>query len=520
MEDNIFFLDLNFLEKKGDKKLKKFAEDEELDEKDIIKIIYNEANRIGVKDKVKVTFKIIDIKEGSFRVIVEPSYVKYKEVVIYPFDTIKSPDFELPLDIVCGRITLYNKKDILKNISVTIDYVALDIFAMTYKKAKEFLVNISDRKGKNRYLDLNESICFKQYGIKINAKKDNSGKVLENELVYSIDVYNKDEFFKEFYFIDEKKQEEKYDVNIPITIDINANTDHKKEETNLENINKKESKDEKESEFIIEIPQEEKNINRVNDVAIEEIKQDSEQQEKMEEKDITLTAQNKVETLEKKDKDEIEELEKLFEQEKKQQEILEKRIKAKLEELKNKISQEDKRTKQEQSGKESATMQTVSVTEPENYSAYEIESYKGIKEKGKNNLCVYFGQRKNDIRKYFGGMPKEIREYDEMEIYDVFYAYYDEEDLCTGIGIYNQDFYKDKIALYFEGENLITMTYSQIVKLLKKYDFNTIEDEDGIISLKYGISVDPKECDDFENKICDVIHIFKKGYYDEVYENV
>ena len=151
MEDNIFFLDLNFLEKKGDKKLKKFAEDEELDEKDIIKIIYNEANRIGVKDKVKVTFKIIDIKEGSFRVIVEPSYVKYKEVVIYPFDTIKSPDFELPLDIVCGRITLYNKKDILKNISVTIDYVALDIFAMTYKKAKEFLVNISDRKGKNRY---------------------------------------------------------------------------------------------------------------------------------------------------------------------------------------------------------------------------------------------------------------------------------------------------------------------------------------------------------------------------------
>ena len=191
MEDKVFFLDLNFLEKKGDKNLTKFAKDEELNEKDIIKIIYNEANRIGIKDKVKVTFKMVDPKEGSFRVVVEPSYVKYKGVVIYPFDTIKSSDLELQLDVVCGKVTLYNKKDVLKSISVTIDYVALDLFAMTYKKAKEFLVNISDRKGKNGYIDLNGQICFKQYGIKINAKTDEKGKILENELVYSIDINNK-----------------------------------------------------------------------------------------------------------------------------------------------------------------------------------------------------------------------------------------------------------------------------------------------------------------------------------------
>ena len=523
MEDKVFFLDLNFLEKKGDKNLTKFAKDEELNEKDIIKIIYNEANRIGIKDKVKVTFKMVDPKEGSFRVVVEPSYVKYKGVVIYPFDTIKSSDLELQLDVVCGKVTLYNKKDVLKSISVTIDYVALDLFAMTYKKAKEFLVNISDRKGKNGYIDLNGQICFKQYGIKINAKTDEKGKILENELVYSIDIYNKEEFFKEFHFEEEKKQEEKYDVNIPMNFseDIKIEDASKsKIDNDLKKENENEEKTEnnkiKEPEIVIEIPQEELNEQKELDNISkkDEVKQESKIEDKDEKVEIITNSEENI--IEQKDKDEIKELEKLFEQEKKQQEILEKRIKAKLEELKNKIEQKEEIEKVV----ENMQVQTVSVTEPENYNAYEIESYKGIKEKGKSELCVYFGQSKNDIRKYFGGMPKEIREYDEMEIYDVFYTYYDEEDLCTGIGIYNQDFYKDKVALYFEGENLITMTYSQIVKLLKKYDFNTIEDEDGIISLKYGISVDPKECDDFENKICDVIHIFKKGYYDAVYENV
>ncbi len=516
MESNIFFLDLNFLDKKGDDKLKKFAKDEELDEKDIIKIIYNEANRIGIKDKVKVTFKIVDPKEGSFRVIVEPSYVKYKGVVIYPFDTIKSQDFELPLDIVCGKVTLYNKKDVLKNISVTIDYVALDLFAMTYKKAKDFLINISDRKGKNGYIDLKDSICFKQYGIKLNAKKDKNGNVLENSLVNSIDVYNEEEFFKEFHFKEEQKQEEKYDVNIPMSIDIESSvkeSDSDKKEKSATSIAIDNNPD-----IEIEIPIEE--TKKVNDVKTNDIKNDVKEDKKEEIKkenvnvdakakeELNLTNQQ-VEVVKDKDKEDIKELEKLFEEERKQQQILEERIKAKLEELKSKIQQ-----------KEEKVIETVSVMEPENYKAYEIESYKGIKEKGKSDLCVFFGQSKNDVRKYFGGMPKEIREYEEMEIYDIFYAYYDEDDTCTGIGIYNQDFYKDKVALYFENENLITMTYSQIVSLLKKYDYNTIEDEDGIISLKYGISVDPQECDDFQNKICEVIHIFKKGYYDAVYENV
>ena len=123
-----------------------------------------------------------------------------------------------------------------------------------------------------------------------------------------------------------------------------------------------------------------------------------------------------------------------------------------------------------------------------------------------------------DIREYFGTEPKEVRDYDDMEIYDIFYAYYDELGSCTGIGVYNQEALEDKVALYFLNQNLITMKYKDIVALIKENDGSAIEDEDGIISLKYGISVDPKETSNYQDEICDVIHIFKKGYYDEVYE--
>ena len=78
VKNTVFFLDLKTLDKKIDKELKEFAKSEELEEKDVVKIIYNEARRIGEKDKVKVTFKIIDGDEDGFRVIVEPASVKYK----------------------------------------------------------------------------------------------------------------------------------------------------------------------------------------------------------------------------------------------------------------------------------------------------------------------------------------------------------------------------------------------------------------------------------------------------------
>ena len=55
--NNVFFLDLNFLNKKGDDNLKAFAKSEDLEVDDIIEIIYHEAKRIGESDKVKVTFK-------------------------------------------------------------------------------------------------------------------------------------------------------------------------------------------------------------------------------------------------------------------------------------------------------------------------------------------------------------------------------------------------------------------------------------------------------------------------------
>lgn len=637
VKNTVFFLDLKTLDKKIDKELKEFAKSEELEEKDVVKIIYNEARRIGEKDKVKVTFKIIDGDEDGFRVIVEPASVKYKGTIIYPYDRIESDDFEFKLDSVCGKITLYNKKVECRKITVTIDSVALDLFAMKYQKAKEFLKDISDRKAKGGYIEFPDSICFKQFGIKLNAKKEDNGDIKVDSLVASIDVFNEEEFFKEYYF-EEEKEEEKYDVNIPFPDEYNFekkkenNTDKSKkeiekiekeieielpeinlprdeikveekveenkiderqaeldrikarQEEELERVKaklKKELEDElnksikkydeenakrieyekeKIEEEKIEAQKEEILIDEKDNIEIE--KEQKEEKEELEEVSEELNDENiseeineqeNVEELEQEQEDvkeeitieipreevkvdlksqmkaaiitenqkEIKELERLLEEERKQQEILENRIKAKLEELKIAANVND--IKNETQAKEEIQVQDITepikIKEPEGFVSYEIESYKGLKEQGKDTLSLYFGQNKADIRRYFGGAPKEIRDYDEMELYDTFYAYYDEEDKCTGIGIYNQEIYKDKVALYLFGQNLITMKYRDIVKLIKKNDYNAIEDDDGIISLKYGISVDPKETANYKDEISDVIHIFKKGYYDEVYEN-
>lgn len=656
VKNTVFFLDLNTLDKKIDENLKKFAKQEDLEEKDIVKIIYNEARRIGEKDKVKVTFKIMDGAEDEFRVIVESANVKYKGTVIYPYEKVCSEDFSFMLDSVCGKITLYNKKEDCRKITVTIDNVALDLFAMTFQNAKDFLKGVSDRKSKGGYLEFPDSVCFKQYGIKLNAKKEENGDIKVDSLVASIDIFNKEEFFKEYYF-EEEKEEEKYDVNIPLPDEYNYEKKKEKnnkierkeiikevpekEEIEIELPEEKPKKQEKtEEKFkLVEEPKENKievdkrqeelerirkrqdeELERVkaklkkeledelnksikkydeenekrleqdkngdifkleeNKKKIEEFQQELKNQigvEDIEEKKVEKEEKNEIEEIDKKideeiikieeeptitpiikiekenrknkekeenkeaneDKkeetveeipqkieieesnneniEEIKELERLLEEERKQQEILEKRIVSKLEELKkasNKKKQEEKTVIKVQNIDE-----PIKINEPKGFKSYEIESYKGIREQGSESLDLYFGQSKNSIRKYFGGQPKEIREYDEMELYDVFYAYYDEEDKCTGIGIYNQDVYKDKIALYMFGQNLITMKYRDIVKLIKKNDYNAIEDDDGIISLKYGISVDPKETSNYKDEIGDVIHIFKKGYYDEVYEN-
>lgn len=641
--NNVFFLDLNFLSKKGDDKLKAFAKSEELEVEDIIQIIYNEAERIGETDKVKVTFKILDEKEGTFKVIVEPSYVKYKGSIIYPFDTIKSLDYELPLDCVCGKITLYNKKSEYKDMSLTIDGIGLDLFKMTYKAAKEFLVGISDRKGKNRYIEFPDAICFKQFGIKINATKDQDGHALENKLIASVDVYNKEEFFKEYYFEPEVVVEEKYDVDINevaksiTSIDeITGNRDSKYDyeipkyemppmpeiptyempkidiptveipnveipevelpekveipEVVIPEMEKQEEEQPKEEvveekqEEVVEVVDKkpraktkikedlkeyennvgnttEEIVDETEDPRIQSINLDDDfefeidlggHQEKKEEVKVEIKEEGKEEPQEEIEEDvveeveltekqkQIEEIRKVLQEEEEMQRKLQESINAKLAELKKaeeseaiqqklndriKSSLEElRRTEAEEKNQniikfeKKEVIESVEVAEPDGYKAYSIVSYEGIREQGQDKLAVFFGQNKKDVRDYFGTQPKEVRDYEEMEIYDIFYAYYDDLGACTGIGVYNQEALEEKLALFLLNENLIRMKYKDIVALIKENDGSAIEDEDGIISLKYGISVDPKEVDNYQDEICDVIHIFKKGYYDEVYE--
>ena len=723
IKNTVFFLDLKTLSSKPDSKLKAFAKSEDLEVEDIIKIIYAEAERIKEEDKVKVTFKIIDDDEDSFRVIVESANVKYKGTIIYPYEKIKSDDFEFVLDSVCGTITLVNKKADCKKISVTIDGAALDIFSMKYKEAKDFLKELSDRKGKKGYIEYPDGICFKHFGIKLNAQKAENGDVLVDSKVASINVYNQEEFDKAFYF--EPEKQEKYDVNIPLPDEYNyEKKDNKKkksivvekeevkeveepkieielpeekskeelekeaqqkrekedrereeqrkknqeeldlirkrqeeelekvkekfrreleedinkniqkyEEEKLEKVElpesiKEEKKEEKveelkaetpkitgpiivnpitpkvekvedileddeedEEEIVEEIPHkdgfaelqkkfkiltdeldEEDEDNTQEDFEDEEIEQIEPQTIKQPEEDFdikdldeVLGRTRKEEPKEEKDNDnEIEVLEKMQKKEKRQQEILEQRITAKLEELKAQVKakeepkkeeikqevkeeKEIKKTTKKETSKASLqdlekeieeleeeivepkaapkkeTKKTVKkeekVEESENtVRSYTLESYKGLIDNSTNTLIVYFGQSKKDIRKILG-KPKQIRDFEEMEMYEDFYVYYDEEDKCVGIGLYNDKKYETTLSLSMFDRNLIDMKYRHIVKLIKRNDPNSIEDDDGIISLKYGISVDPREEKDSADDICDVIHIFQKGYYDEVYEN-
>ncbi len=728
IKNTVFFLDLKTLSSKPDSKLKAFAKSEDLEVEDIIKIIYAEAERIKEEDKVKVTFKIIDDDEDSFRVIVESANVKYKGTIIYPYEKIKSDDFEFVLDSVCGTITLVNKKADCKKISVTIDGAALDIFSMKYKEAKDFLKELSDRKGKKGYIEYPDGICFKHFGIKLNAQKAENGDVLVDSKVASINVYNQEEFDKAFYF--EPEKQEQYDVNIPLPDeynyekketkkkkaivvekeeekkeevkeveepkieielpeekskeelekeaqqkrekedrereeqrkknqeelelirkrqeeelekvkekfrreleeDINKNI-QKYEEEKLEKVElpesiKEEKKEEKveepkdetpqitgpiivnpitpkvekvedileddeedEEEIVEEIPHkdgfaelqkkfkiltdeldEEDEDNTQEDFEDDEIEQIEPQTIKQPEEDFdikdldeVLGRTRKEEPKEEKDNDnEIEVLEKMLEEGKRQQEILEQRITAKLEELKAQVKakeepkkeeikqevkeeKEIKKTTKKETSKASlqdlekeieeleeeivepkaapkketkkAVKKEEKVEESENtVRSYTLESYKGLIDNSTNTLIVYFGQSKKDIRKILG-KPKQIRDFEEMEMYEDFYVYYDEEDKCVGIGLYNDKKYETTLSLSMFDRNLIDMKYRHIVKLIKRNDPNSIEDDDGIISLKYGISVDPREEKDSADDICDVIHIFQKGYYDEVYEN-
>ena len=229
----------------------------------------------------------------------------------------------------------------------------------------------------------------------------------------------------------------------------------------------------------------------------------------------------------------------MFEENKKQQELLESRIVAKLEELKAQMKKEEpvvevvkeekveevEKPVEKKATKKAETKKTEEKeeTKEENNSntsvrSYTLESYKGLVDNSTNTLIVYFGQSKREIRKILG-KPKEVKDYEEMELYDDFYVYYDEDNKCVGIGLYNDKKYENTLTLNMFDRNLLEMKYRHIVKLIKRNDPNSIEDDDGIISLKYGISVDPKESKDFQDDICDVIHIFQKGYYDEVYEN-
>lgn len=502
LKSNQFIINLDTIKNEGDSKLEKYAKDEQIDVDSVIRIILSEAERNKIKNVAKVTFQMLE--DDNIKIIVEKVENEKKEIVIFPYNKIKCGDKEITLEDFVGKITLYNKED--KNISVTIDGVSLNLFSMTYKKATELLCNISDRRGKNNYLKFEDNIAYKEFGIVVKNKSN-------SEDIEYIEVYNKEEIQLHYEFV-----EQKYDVDIT---KVGTSLEYKVPEFNPAPILEETKKiDEKEKLLEDKLFEKLKKFNKVEEV---ETKEENEIEiEIPEEKTEKLNVEENTNIID----SQIEELVDLYEKQRQQQQILEDRISKKIEELKQlkQSKKEDKvveekvdEVKKEAAPKTIVETEIDNTQEPSDTKTYIIESYKGLKEKGNSYLSLYLGQSKDDIRAYFKTVPKEAKDFEEMELYNNFYAYYDEEDKCTGIGIYNQQENQDEVAVYLFGKNLITMPYKEIVKLIKDHDYKAIEDEDGIISLEYGISIDPKEEKNYKDEICDVIHIFKKGYYDEVY---
>ena len=493
-KSNEFIVNLKSLNTQGNKELEKFAKDELININDVIKIINSEAERNKINEIAKVTFETLE--DDSFQIVVESYEEKQKntkeeknEVVIFPYEKIKSSKSEITLEDYLGKVTIYNRKE--SNTYVTIDGVSLNLFSMPYSNATQLLSNIADRRVKNGYIDEGSKIIYKEFGIVVN--KDTSAE----DRIDFIDVFTKSEIERQYHFT-----EEKYDVDISKlgnSLDYEVpefNPEELLEENEEEKTPNVEEKYEDSKERLLEDKLSQKlkeldfssnTINENEDIEIEYEQPLKEvAQEVVESNDVSESNSNDIEY-----KDEIEELT-----------LLSLNINSKKEENKPKI--------------ENKVVENVDNTQ-ENTKSFVIESYKGLKEQGKGYLSLYLGQSKDDIRSYFKVTPKEVNDFEEMEMYDNFYAYYDEEDKCTGIGIYNQEENENKLAVYLFGKNLISMPYKDIVKLIKDHDYKAIEDEDGIISLEYGISIDPKEDRNYKESICDVIHIFKKGYYDEVY---
>ena len=133
-KSNEFIVNLKSLNTQGNKELEKFAKDELINIDDVIKIINSEAERNKINEIAKVTFETLE--DDSFQIVVESYEEKQNnineeknEVVIVPYQKIKSSKSEITLEDYIGKVTIYNRKE--SSTYVTIDGVSLNLFSMS-----------------------------------------------------------------------------------------------------------------------------------------------------------------------------------------------------------------------------------------------------------------------------------------------------------------------------------------------------------------------------------------------------
>ena len=126
---------------------------------------------------------------------------------------------------------------------------------------------------------------------------------------------------------------------------------------------------------------------------------------------------------------------------------------------------------------------------------------------------ITFGMSLNEVRDGFKSpchsfkrTPAAAHPCDYYESLGLF-VYYDASSNVEAIE------FSEPAQLYFQGNNLMTTSFKDIINLLKSVDINLEKDSDSFMSYSLGIGGYSPEASEKSKRTCESIILFKDGYY-------
>ncbi|MGO4888003.1 hypothetical protein ACJ2A9_09615 [Anaerobacillus sp. MEB173] len=131
---------------------------------------------------------------------------------------------------------------------------------------------------------------------------------------------------------------------------------------------------------------------------------------------------------------------------------------------------------------------------------FEIKPYVGVG-------MIKFGMTDNKIQEILQIEPEKFKKSPLSDVltdaYPFCHVYYKENGNCEAIEFF------EPADVTFQGNTLIGIPYEKVNRLFKELDSLLEEDETGIISFKYGVSIYSSDLQSVEGVL-----VFEEGYYD------